>query len=129
MDRRYYGRVRIRVEGNFIVAENIPENREFSGLIENISEGGILIRTSKDECGHIADRLKVGMKISFQAYDEYELMGSHMMDIFSGEVAVLRVEEADDDFLLGCRFTQLNPKLEKYIQNKKLVLYTKSMRY
>lgn len=129
MDRRYYGRVRIRVEGNFIVAENIPENREFSGLIENISEGGILIRTSRDECGHIADRLKVGMKISFQAYDEYELMGSHMMDIFSGEVAVLRVEEADDDFLLGCRFTQLNPKLEKYIQNKKLVLYTKSMRY
>lgn len=68
------------------------------------------------------------MKISFQAYDEYELMGNHMLDIFSGEVVVLRVEETEDDFLLGCRFTRLSPELEKYIQNKKLVLFTKCMR-
>ena len=55
MDRRYYGRTHIGVISNFIIKDNPLGLREFNGVIENMSEGGILIRVDMDYFGAAVD--------------------------------------------------------------------------
>ena len=46
------------MDGAFIVRENKPGFREFSGTIENISEGGIKISINEEEYADIAEQMK-----------------------------------------------------------------------
>ena len=128
MDRRYYGRTRIGVMSNFIIKDNPLGLREFTGTIENISEGGILIRVDMDCFGVAVDSITEGMIIYFQTYDEYELFGQHKEDIITGEVEVIRVEQGEDVKLFGCKMKKLSPELNQYITNRKLSVYMKTIK-
>lgn len=128
MDRRYYGRTHIGVISNFIIKDNPLGLREFNGVIENMSEGGILIRVDMDCFGAAVDSITEGMIIYFQTYDEYELFGQHKEDIITGEVEVIRVEQGEDVKLFGCKMKKLSPELNQYITNKKMSVFMKSMK-
>lgn len=128
MERRFYERARIGVMSNFIIQDNPSGYREFNGIIENISEGGVLIRADISQFGHVIDTIKEGTEVVFQTYDEYELLGQPKADVVSGEVIVLRVDEDEDGKLLGCKFKRLTNDLNEYVQNKKLSIYVKGLR-
>lgn len=113
---------------NFIIQDNPSGYREFNGIIENISEGGVLIRADISQFGHVIDTIKEGTEVVFQTYDEYELLGQPKADVVSGEVIVLRVDEDEDGKLLGCKFKRLTNDLNEYVQNKKLSIYVKGLR-
>ena len=128
MDRRFYERAKIGVMSNFIIKDNPFGCKEFNGVIENISEGGVLIRADMSQFGHVIDTITEGTEVVFQTYDEYELLGQPKADVVSGEVIVLRVDEDEDGKLLGCKFKRLTSDLNEYVQNKKLSIYVKGLR-
>lgn len=111
------------LDGAFIVRENKPGFREFSGTIENISEGGIKISINEEEYADITEQIEIGTKVLFQSFDEYVIYHEKKVDVFGGEAVVVRVEEADGRRMYGCSFTALQKELADYISNKKLSLF------
>ena len=127
MERRFYERAQIGVMSNFIIKDNPFGCKEFNGVIENISEGGVLIRAEMNQFGHVVETIKAGTEIIFQTYDEYDILGHPKEDLVDGEVIVLRVEDVEDGKLLGCKFKGVTSELNEYVQNKKLSLYGRGL--
>lgn len=123
LDRRYYQRTFIGLESNFIIHDNESGNREFVGIIEDISEGGIRIHVKEDAHKDVVATIRKGSVISFQSYDEYELYQEKKQEVFMGEVEVLRVDKTSEGLFFGCKLIRLTRDLEEYIKNKKIAVY------
>lgn len=123
MDRRYYKRLDVDLLSSFIISDDANGAQEFSGNIKDISEGGIKVSVNYDDFANIADRIKSGDIINFQSIDEYELLKESHVDVFNGEVEVLRVVPSENGLELGCRFVHQTQAIADYIDNKKLSLY------
>lgn len=110
-------------ESNFIIRDNEPEMREFNGIIEDISEGGIRIRVTNEQFKDAVSTIKEGSVITFQSYDEYKLYQELRQEVFMGEVEVLRVDKSATEMVFGCKFVRLTKDLEEYIKNKKVSVF------
>lgn len=110
-------------ESNFIIRDNEPGMREFNGIIEDISEGGIRIRVTNEQFKDAVSTIKEGSVITFQSYDEYKLYQELRQEVFMGEVEVLRVEKSATEMVFGCIFVRLTKDLEEYIKNKKVSVF------
>ena len=93
MDRRYYSRTKIRIESTFFIDGNKAGLRDFTGVIEDMSEGGIRFIVDEEHRKESVGTIKNGTIIKFQAYDEYMLYNQMRDEVFSGEVEVIRIEE------------------------------------
>jgi len=125
MDRRYYSRTKIKIESIFFINDG-PILTDFTGVIEDISEGGIRIFVDKERYKESVGTIAVGTNIFFQAYDEYLLYDEKKQEVFSGEVEVIRIEESEDGVHYGCRLLRLSDELAEYINNKKVSEYMKN---
>ena len=126
LDRRYYSRTRLRIESTFFIDGNKLGLRDFTGVIEDISEGGIRFIVDEAHRKDAVDTIKKGTTIKFQAYDEYMLYNQMRDEVFSGEVEVIRIEEFEDGTHFGCKITKLTDALEAYINNKKISEYIRN---
>lgn len=125
MERRYYKRIRTDVASSFIVKDNQPGFREFIGTLKDVSESGICITIQRGDYADIIDSIEMDSLIHFQAVDEYELFKEEHMDIFDGEVKVVRKQENGDLISFGCIIVKPTPELVEYIKNKKMSLFFK----
>ena len=128
MDRRLYRRITINAEGVFILDNNEISHREFPGVIEDISEGGIKIKMVKDEADHILPHLKTGSYLHFLATDDYTLFGNVNSAIISGQVEVLRQDTINNLITLGCKFKKYTSELLDYVSDRKLSIYVDGLR-
>lgn len=126
MDRRYYSRTKIRIESTFFIEGNDIGLRDFTGVIEDISEGGVRFIVDEEHRKESVDTIKNGTVIKFQAYDEYMLYNQMRDEVFSGEVEVIRIDECVDGTHFGCKINKLTDELEEYINNKKISEYVKN---
>ena len=126
LNRRYYSRTKIRIESTFFIDGNKAGLRDFTGVIEDMSEGGIRFIVDEEHRKESVGTIKNGTIIKFQAYDEYMLYNQMRDEVFSGEVEVIRIEEYEDGTHFGCKITKLTDALEKYINNKKISEYMKN---
>lgn len=123
MDRRLYQRINIDAEGVFILDNETVSPREFSGIIENISEGGIKITFNKDAAATLLPYISKGEHLHFSAADDYSLFNREISAIISGKVEIIRKDIEDDLVSLGCKFKQYTNELSEYVSNKKLSSY------
>lgn len=126
LDRRNYSRTRLRIESTFFIDGNKLGLRDFTGVIEDISEGGIRFIVDEAHRKDAVDTIKKGTTIKFQAYDEYMLYNQMRDEVFSGEVEVIRIEEFEDGTHFGCKIIKLTDALEAYINNKKISEYIRN---
>lgn len=123
-DRRYYQRARLQADSSFFIKNNESGLREFEGVIEDISEGGIRFFVAKESITASVSTIKVGSIICFQSYDEYELYNETKGDVFTGEVEVIRIESSAEGLAVGCKLVKSNAELEEYIKNKKVSIFS-----
>lgn len=128
MDRRLYQRIRIDAESVFILDNKDISPREFPGIVEDISESGVKIVTSKDESSHILNYLSSGKNLHFNVVDNYKLFGKETDAIISGLVTIVRKESDGDFVILGCKYSPVTKEIEKYVSDKKLSLFVNKMK-
>ena len=126
MDRRLYKRVPVSLLGDFILRGSEADQREFDGVIQDVSEGGIKFCVNGAEYPDLISAIQVGSKILFQSLDEYVFFKERRTDVFHGEVEVVRAEDIDGRMIFGCRMTKLLPDFANYVKHKKLSLFLES---
>lgn len=120
MDRRYYQRTKLNIDGLFFLTERETFPREFNGTIDDISESGIKIVLDPLTPKQITDFIAVNDRLQFNSYDEYQLFGQNKDIVLSGEVIVVRKDIVNDKTVLGCKLSPLTDDLSKYISDKKI---------
>lgn len=120
MDRRYYQRTKLNIDGLFFLTERETFPREFNGTIDDISESGIKIVLDPLTPKQITDSIDVNDRLQFNSYDEYQLFGQNKDVVLSGEVIVVRKDIVNDKTVLGCKLSPLTDDLSKYISDKKI---------
>ena len=128
MDRRFYESVKTTAMGAFVIKNNGIYAMEFTGAIEDISECGMKIRVENGDYEQILKVLKDDSRISFQAFDDFNLFGNDVSSIFGGDVEVVRNEVIDGKLFIGCKIRQLSDSLRKYIDEKKMSVFIGRMR-
>ena len=94
-ERRRSPRYKLKSNCSFYILDK-ETNNKFFGNLENISEEGVCIRISPDiDRDYVAKNLTIGSIISFQAFEKE--------DCFEAEANVLRIDEIDDEFSIGCQ--------------------------
>lgn len=127
MDRRLYQRITVNAEGVFILDNTNVSPREFPGIVEDISEGGMKITMTREESNHILPYLSTGKNLHFHASDDFKLFGMDKEAIISGQVEILRQENVDDFVILGCKFKRKTSELMKYISDRKISLFMNNL--
>ena len=125
MERRYYQRIKLNIDGLLFLVEHETFPREFNGTLEDISEGGIKVVLDPLTPKQITDSIAVNDRIQFNSYDEYELFGNSKNVILSGEVIVVRKDTSNGKIILGCKLSPLTDDLSKYISEKKVCSFCK----
>lgn len=80
-DKRRYLREKIDVSANFYIVGGEYGKIEFSGVIANISEVGILIEVEDSAFIEVAKTAGVGRDIRFIGIDNYEIFKEQRLDI------------------------------------------------
>lgn len=119
MERRYYQRIKLNIDGLLFLVEHETFPREFNGTLEDISECGIKVVLDPLTPKQITDSIAVNDRIQFNSYDEYELFGNSKKVVLSGKVIVVRKDTSNGKIVLGCKLSPLTDDLSKYISEKK----------
>lgn len=127
-DRRFFPRVISKVQANFYVESDNGEPKEFGGIISNLSEVGIKIEITEPEDLEVVNQIVIGDRVSFQAFDEYELYGKTYTDIFRGKASIVRMENSEEGIILGCKVHSASKDFERYINNKRISIYLNTIK-
>lgn len=125
MDRRYYQRTKLNIDGLFYLADRQTLPREFNGTLVDISESGIKVSLDPLIPPEILDSITIDDRLHFNSYDEYEIFGQSRDTVISGEVIVVRKELSEGKVILGCKLNPLTDDLAKYISDKKVCEFMK----
>lgn len=79
-----YQRIRIDAESVFILDNKDISPREFPGIVEDISESGVKIVTSKDESSHILNYLSSGKIFTLMWLIIISFLVKRQMPLFPG---------------------------------------------
>lgn len=123
MENRNYQREKINIPCVFFVEGAPSGKREFTGIIGDMSEGGMKVEVSAPEDIAKLSDIVVGTVIKFQSVDEYDLMKTKRCDLISGELNVVRITRGNEGIVIGCKLVELSDELEEYIGNKRLVSF------
>ena len=126
MNQRYYQRTHIDVECMFFLSGKEISHCEFSGILENISESGVMIIVDPSTPSEIVDIIGINDHIHFDGFDEYNYFGEDRDDYLSGDVTVVRKESSDGRTILGCKFGPVSEELTNYIADKKTCSFCKT---
>lgn len=107
MERRKYQRIKVSAESTFLMLDKKVIDREFCGVIDNISENGIKIVVNRTEAEHILPLINTNDSIHFQAMDNFNLYGENIDAIVRGDAYVVRREIYDDSIIFGCKINEL----------------------
>ncbi len=124
-DQRKYSRERIDVAANFYITGGEFGKIEFTGMIANISESGILIEVIDTPSVEVAKTVAIGSEISFVGIDEYEIFKDRKVEFLEGTVNVVWACERNGKFSIGCEIKNLSRELEKYIADRKIIGFQK----
>jgi len=117
MEKRKHQRTKVDVEGIFMHTQGNTVFSEFSGTIDDISEGGVkLVINNPSE---VSDSINIGSTIHFTGTDEYVLGGENRISLVEGNATVVRKEVSEEKIVLGCMLDSLPNALEDYIRDKK----------
>ncbi len=118
-ERRFFKRITINASCQFFI-QNATEQRDFSGVINNICEDGAgLVITDTKYLTLIDEKLKVGDELVFQGYDEFIYCNKEISEVISGKLEVTRIEKTPDVYYIGCKIIPPNAELEMYIMKRK----------
>lgn len=120
-DKRRYLREKIDVSANFYIVGGEYGKIEFSGVIANISEVGILIEVEDSAFIEVAKTAGVGRDIRFIGIDNYEIFKEQRVGYLEGTAKVIWTREDNGIYLMGCEIENLPRKLEKYISDRKVI--------
>lgn len=120
-DQRRYQRESIYVSANFYIIGGEFGKIEFTGLIANISEVGILIEVQETKSVEIAKTAEIGNEIRFVGVDEYEIFKEERIGFIDGIAQVVWTHEQDGIYSIGCEIKNLSRELEKYIADRKVL--------
>lgn len=119
MEKRKYQRVKVDVNGIFVLSEKNITFREFTGSIEDISEGGIKIVIENMAPSVPTDSVEIGDTLHFTGTDEYKYLGKDKVSLVEGDAVVVRKEYEGNKIILGCAFQSLTNELAEYVKDKK----------
>ena len=120
MDKRRYQREKLGIPGNFYIQGFREGDNEFTGIIDNISEVGILVNVSGVGNCAIADELTIGSEMKFLSMDEYVIFEQKKRVYVTGTASVVRKEINNGLMSFGCELKGVSHALEKYISDIKI---------
>lgn len=126
LERRYYRRISVDASGTLILKNGI--NSEVVGKIDDISESGFKVIIDITQNEKIMSMINEGDEFDFQALEKFDLYGKENSSIFNGKAVVVRKMLINTSLILGCKMNGLSPSTEKYISEKKLSSYIKSIK-
>ena len=120
MERRGYQRFYVGLECNLYLKNRNDQSdcNEFCGIVEDISQSGCLFRVGKEDGADLIKKISVGDSILFQSADENLDQDDQDIDVFIGEVKVIRLVEQDEWVKIGCSITDIMPNYYDYINRK-----------
>lgn len=126
---REYKRVDTGATGAFVIKEEGVYILEFTGYIVDISEGGMKVTVDDRDRERVIEVLRDNhqKQITFQAFDDCNLFGNDVSVIFGGEVDIVRQEEIDGVYSLGCKISNPTGPLKKYIEDMKVDAFLKEI--
>lgn len=127
MEKRRHERLVINANGSFILYTKDNKIIEFFGKVEDISESGIKVCVDNDKFTSIANDLSEGDTITFQCMDSLNIFKKDTLEIFQGESSVVRKEIESDSIVIGCQFNKKSASVEKYLEDKRLSIYIKTL--
>lgn len=119
MERRGCPRIKISADGVFYLGDKQIHVREFTGIVDDISESGLKIRLTEPVSEELLQNLSIGKEVRFQIVDEFELMGELKDDIISGAATIMRTEQSDSKYCIGCKFNAPSAELLYYVTDRK----------
>lgn len=120
-DKRRYLREKSDVAANFYIVGGEYGKIEFSGVIANISEVGILIEVKDAKYIEIAKTAEIGSEIRFAGIDEYEIFKEERVEYIEGMAIVVRIDDKAGIYTMGCELKNLSRELEQYIADRKVI--------
>lgn len=72
MERRHYQRFPAELDCNLYFKNWEIDHKEFSGILENLSEAGMRLKISRDKNADFIEKVNIGDSILFQTADEYK---------------------------------------------------------
>ena len=120
-DQRRYLREKVNVSANFYIVGGEFGKVEFTGLIANISEVGILIEVKEKGYIEVAKTAEIGSEIRFIGIDEYEIFKEARIGYVEGTAKVVWTSEKDGLYSIGCEIKNLSQELEQYIADRKVI--------
>lgn len=128
MDRREFSRVEVGAQGAFYLRDDGKLIYEFTGIVDNVSEGGLGVLVENEIYEKVCSYLEIGQRFSFQAYDDKGYNMNEEEGSFYGEATVVRKTVANDTIMVGCKIDNTCEDFRKYVEGKKVYLYLKSIR-
>lgn len=128
MERRSDTRIIIEVDSLFILQNANATEREFEGVLEDISEGGLCIEADYKLYSKVLDNINEDDIIHFSIPDVYQLFGEEISDVITGKAKVLRKSMDGDRVIFGCKFISRDEDIEQYVQNRKTSIYMENLR-
>ncbi len=122
-DRRSSERIRIDAVSQFLIKNEDSYGGDFEGIINNISDTGLGVIITKEKYFPRVKSLKVDDPIFFQALDEYTLFNKPTSDIFQGKIKIVRIEETDEGYYIGCSIESANQDLQQFISRRKMAFF------
>lgn len=123
MDRREYHRFRGSLECNIYFKNRDIDYKEFSGLIEDISEVGLRIKIDTKDNVDFVNNITVGDSIMFQSAEEKQIHNEEKITVLIGEARVLRIEEEKEFIKIGCAIVSVIPEYYKYIRYREMQIF------
>ena len=123
MEKREYQRVIHNVDAIFVLQAEEDCPKEFEGTITDISEGGfqVLADTSFEAVDYVSE----GDTVHFSIPDDYQLFGEDISKIVTGKVTIIRKIVKDGKVILGCKYIKCDDDIDKYVLDRKMLLYMK----
>lgn len=128
MNRREYVRINVGTEGTFFVRTEQGQACEFTGIIENVSEGGMCVQVDQATYEKVDAVLEVGQTLFFHSCDENGVGINKEMAVYHGEGKIVRKKVAENSIEVGCQVADKCQDFKEYVENKKVYLYVESIR-
>lgn len=127
MEHRQYERVSINAKGVFFLDDKNILNREFSGILNNISENGFKVTIDATKYPQLLKLDKNNDIFDFYIIDEYDLFEQHKKAIMDGRAKIIRRCFENKALIIGCELITPRKNLLDYVSDKKTIAFVASL--
>lgn len=123
MERRKHPRFQVGLECSIYLKDIEADRKEFCGTIEDVSRCGCKIRIDAAGSLELIDKISVGDCVLFQAAQESDNQNGSDIDVFIGEVEVIRIEHMEGNLIIGCSIVDVLSEYYDYIERKHIEVF------